>query len=113
MADVRSLAGVLTQAEVESEMDRLIGVMGQRTDELARRAMEASEAEVEFKKAYAIAYTQGGGPVKDREQVATLATLELLREHKRALALERSAQEALRTIARALDVLRTISANVR
>lgn len=111
--EVPAASGVLTQSEVEAEMNRLLGVMEARTVELARLTMEASEAEVEFKKSYALVYTQGAGPVKDREQVATLASLDALRDYRRKDALMKSAQEALRTIRAALDVLRSISANVR
>lgn len=114
--DVRALATegmVLTQGEVELEIDRLLGLMGERTDELAQLSVRASESETDYKRRFATEFIRSTGTVKDREQLATLNAIEEFGGYKRADALLRSGQESLRTIRAALDALRTISANVR
>jgi len=114
--DVRALATegmVLTQGEVELEIDRLLGLMGERTEELAQLSVRASEAETEYKRSFAEAFIRATGTVKDREALATMNAIEQFATHKHADALLRSGQESLRTIRAALDALRTVSANVR
>jgi hypothetical protein len=104
---------VLSLADVEAEIQRLVGAMEAATDEFAELGTKAGEAEVAYKRAHAFAYLAADGPVVSREAQADLGAADELLARRYAEVAFDACKERLRTIRTALDACRTIAANAR
>lgn len=103
----------LTQAEVESEMMRLSALLEDNTYHLAGLAQDAAQAEADFKRDWAKAFLAATGAVRLRESEADLATERAFFNQQLAKGAEKAKRELLYSLRAQLDVLRSISANVR
>lgn len=113
----------LTQAEVEGEISRLSSAMEDALDQLARNAIDAAEAEAEYKIKYAQKLLQAGGlegsgrggrtTVDEREAIALGQCEPEFRARLIKEAHHGVSQEKLRTMRSQIDALRTIAANIR
>ena len=92
-----------------SEIDRLSGLLELRTDEYRVLAVEAAEAEVDYKKSYAMALLKADGTVAERDAQATLTSDEALRKRRCAEATRDSCLEAMRSIRAQLSALQTLA----
>ncbi len=94
---------------VSSEIERLIGLLELRTDEFRALAVEAAEAEVDFKKAWAIAILKSKeGTVAEREAAATLSSDEELRKRRASEAVRDSCLESMRSLRAELSALQSL-----
>lgn len=109
----RDPSRVLSQLDVENEMLRLSETLEKETHAHADLAEEAAQAEADFKRAWARAYLRAEGTQKTREALADEQTGDELQLHLTKKGLERAKREALYSLRAQLDVLRSISANVR
>lgn len=103
----------IIQVDIESEILRLSGLAEKVTQELAKRAKAAAEADVAYKVAHAKALLLAEGPQYVRDAEATVQTSRELSEKRATEALLLSAQEAGRNYRAQLDSLRSINANHR
>lgn len=103
----------IAQVDIESEILRLSSLAEKVTQELARRAKAAAEADVAYKVAHAKALLLAEGPQYVRDAEATVQTSRELSEKRATEALLLSAQEAGRNYRAQLDSLRSINANHR
>lgn len=103
----------LTPTQTEAELRRLAHKLEERTDALALLLMEAAEAEVAYRVAYAKALVQAEGTVPVREALATITAEALLRERKRAEAVGDACREAVRSLRDQLSAVQSVNANVR
>lgn len=103
----------IIQVDIESEILRLSGLAEKVTQELAKRAKAAAEADVAYKVAHAKALLLAEGPQYVRDAEATVQTARELAEKRATEALLLSAQEAGRNYRAQLDSLRSINANHR
>ncbi len=92
-----------------SEIERLIGLLELKTDEYRVYAVEAAEAEVDYKKAFALALLRADGSVAQREAEATLKADEELRKRRAAEAVRDSCLEAMRSLRAQLSALQTLA----
>lgn len=93
-----------------SEIERLIGLLELRTDEYRVFAVEAAGAEVDYKKAHAIAVLKSKeGTVAEREAAATLSSDEELRKRRSAEAVRDACLEAMRSLRAQLSALQTLA----
>lgn len=104
---------MITPAEVEAELQRLVARLEEATGELAAFGRSAGEAEVAHKVAFAQAFLTAAGPVATREQVAIAATELPLLTRRFAEAALQAQREVLSTIRTQIDAVRTIAANIR
>lgn len=104
---------MLTQAAVESEMERLIGAADSVAHDVAERAEEAARAEHAYKVAHARALLGASGTVAERDAKALLVCEVEHLARKIADARLLAAQETNRTIRAQLDALRSVNASVR
>lgn len=104
---------MLTQAQVERELSRLIEAAEEQAHNIAELAEEAARAEVVFKIAYSKALLKAEGTVEVRKALATVATDTELLDHKIADARLLAGQEASRSIRASMDALRSVNATVR
>lgn len=105
---------MLSQVEIEGELQRLTDRLEIQTEKLAELAVRAAEAEVAYKFEYAKVFVGiEGAAMMLREQESMLATAPLRREWKVADALHDSQLEAIRTIRAQLDSLRSILSSVK
>ena len=104
---------MLSQEQVESEIVRLSSLAEKVTTAMARRAVDAAEADAAYKCAFAKALLQTEGTVAEREAQATVATQNEYREYRITDARFKAAQEAGRNYRAQLDALRSINANLR
>lgn len=104
---------MLTQGQVEREMERLISAADEVAHDIATRAAEAARAEHEYKIAHAKALLRAEGAVALREAQALLAVESEHLARKVADARLLAAQETARTIRAQLDALRSVNATVR
>lgn len=104
---------VLTQAEVEGEILRLMGELETRTEGLADLATNAAETSVNFKVAWARAFLGCEGPMDVRRATAGVETEQVALLSETSQALYQAAKEGLNSLRVQIDALRTISANVR
>lgn len=104
----------ISPAEVEGEILRLSALLETVTEAQADLGMNAGEAEVAYKVAYAKAMLRADGDTaKDREAQATIWTEAELRGRKISEAMHSVNVEQCRTIRAQLDALRTLAANAR
>ena len=103
----------LTQAEIESEMMRLVGLLEEETETFEALAQQFAENEAEFKATWAKHYLQGEGSIRHREAGADYATSEVLYQYKISEALVKAKRERLLSLRISIDALRTLNANVR
>lgn len=107
----------ITQVEVESEILRLSDLLERKTESLAVLGRAAAEAEVAYKRAYAVAYLKAGlerkVPVAEREATATVQTADALLVRRTAEVSYEAAREMCRTIRENLQGLRSLNANIR
>lgn len=105
---------MLTQAEVEEQIQNLLQRLEEGTRTLASLAVAQARSEVEFKRSFALAYTGiRDGAQELRKQQATLVSIDLFERHRLDSAVHATQQELLRTLRSELDALRTIAANIR
>ena len=105
---------MLTQAEVEGQIQYLLDRLEEGTRDLARMAVDQARSEVEYKRNFAVAYTGiREGAQELRKQQATLVSIDLFERHRLDSAVHSTQQELLRTLRSELDALRTIAANIR
>lgn len=104
---------MLTQADVERELARLVQASEDVAHDIAARAEEAARAEHTYKIAYAKALLRAEGTVALREAQALLAVEAEHLGRKVADARLLAAQETARTIRAQLDALRSVNATVR
>lgn len=104
---------MLTQADVESELERLTDALEKTTFQLAEQMEKYGRAEVDFKRAFALAFTKAEGAMDLREQIAVLETADERMAWRMAEARKDGTQELCRTFRNQIDALRTIGANVR
>ncbi len=91
-----------------SEIERLIGLLELRTDEYRVYAVEAATAEVDYKKAFALALLRADGSVAQREAEATLKADEELRKRRAAEAVRDSCLEAMRSLRAQLSAYQSL-----
>ena len=101
------------QVDIEAEILRLSARAEHITQEIAKRARAAAEADVTYKVAHAKALLLAEGPQYIRDAEATGQTAVEYRERRGTEALLLSAQEAGRNVRAQLDALRSINANHR
>lgn len=104
---------MLTQAQVEGELHRLVTAAEDVAHDVAARAEDAARAEHAFKIAYAKALLNADGPVVVKESKALLDCEGEHLARKVADARLLAAQETARTIRAQLDALRSVNATVR
>lgn len=104
---------MLTQSQCENEIMRLVERMDELTNELARLAEEAAEAEAVHKVSYAQSFLRAEGSITQREQEAIIRTHTLFKDRKIKEALYASCKQSLSTLDTAINALRTIAANIR
>lgn len=104
---------MLSQEQVESEITRLSGLAEKVTTEMARRAVDAAEADADYKCSFAKALLQTEGTVAERDAQATVATQKEYRDYRIADARFKAASEAGRNFRAQLDAMRSINANLR
>lgn len=104
---------MLTQGQVEAELERLKDAAGDVALDVAARAEEAARAEVAYKLGFAKALLRAEGTVAIRESQALLAVGQEYLARKIADAKLLAAQETARTIRAQLDALRSVNATVR
>lgn len=104
---------MLAQAEVEQEIIRIAALAEKVTQEIAKRAVYAAEADAAYKTGHAQAYLKADGPVAERDALAAVETQALYRDKRVAEARLLSAQEAGRNYRAQLDSLRSINSNLR
>lgn len=104
---------MITPAEVEAELQRLMERLEEATVQMAAFGQEAGEAEVAHKVAFAQAFLRSDGPVATREQLAVVATAEPMLRRRIADAKLQAQRELLNTIRTQIDAVRTIAANIR
>ncbi len=92
-----------------SEIERLIGLLELRTDEYRVLAVDAAQAEVDYKKAHAIAHLKATGTVSEREAQATLSADEELRKRRSSEAVRDACLEAMRSLRAQLSALQTLA----
>lgn len=103
----------IAQVDIEAEILRLSALAEKVTQELARRARAAAEADATYKVAHAKALLLADGPQYVRDAEATVKTETELIEKRSTEALLLAAQEAGRNYRAQLDALRSINANHR
>lgn len=103
----------IPQVQIETEIMRLAGLAESVTQELAKRARAAADADVAYKVAHAKALLAAEGPQYVRDAEATVRTEDVYRERKISDARLLAAQEAGRNYRAGLDGLRSINANHR
>jgi hypothetical protein len=103
----------LNQIEIESEILRLLDMLEEETGQYARLAEDEASKEARYKVAWATAYLNAAGPVKEREAQADLATGKVYELTRVADALVRAKRERLTSLRTGLDSLRTLAANLR
>ncbi len=91
-----------------SEIERLIGLLELKTDEYRVYAVEAAEAEVDYKKSFALALLRADGSVAQREAEATLKADEELRKRRAAEAVRDSCLEAMRSLRAQLSAYQSL-----
>ncbi len=104
---------MLTQSQVEAELERLVGAADTVAHDIAARAEEAARAEHAYKIGYATALLRCEGTVALREAQALLSVEQEHLARKIADAKLLAAQETARTIRAQLDALRSVNATVR
>ena len=104
---------MLTQADVERELERLVGAADTVAHDIADRAEAAARAEHGYKIASARALLASDGPVAVKEAKALLVCEDEHLARKIADARLLAAQETARTIRAQLDALRSVNATVR
>ena len=104
---------VLSQAEVESELERLMARLEEQTEEHTRLAQDQAQAEVAWKRVWALCYLGEKGPVEERKQRAQVRCGIEYEAYRLTSAELEAVKQAIYTTRTQLDVLRTISANVR
>jgi hypothetical protein len=96
-----------------AENVRLSEMAEKVTTELARRAVDAAEADRAYKCAFAKALLQSEGTVAERDAQASIATQDEYRAHRIADARFKAASEAGRNYRAQLDALRSVNVNLR
>jgi hypothetical protein len=104
---------MLSQAEVEEEMQRLAGLCEKVTHEITRRGVAAAEADAAYRLAQAEAYLVAEGTVAEREAHSVVATQQAYRDRRIAEARLEGAKEAGRNYRAQLETLRSINSNLR
>lgn len=104
---------MLTQGQVEAELERLVGAADVVAHDIAARAEDAARAEHAYKIAHAKALLRAEGAVALREAQALLAVESEHLARKIADARLLAAQESARTVRAQLDALRSVNATVR
>jgi len=104
---------VLTQADVERELERLVHEADTCAHDIAQRAEAAGRAEHAYKVAHAKAMLRAEGAMALREAQALLAVEDQHLARKIADAHLMATQEKARTIRAQLDALRSVNATVR
>jgi carboxypeptidase C (cathepsin A) len=87
--------------------------IGRELDDLSRKIEHLDHAAVawsEHRKAYATAYVNGTGSIKDREQAAVLAVEEQRLEAEVADQMTRAAKERIRVLRDRLEIGRSLNA---
>lgn len=100
-------------ARVDAEIERLVGLLEEATNEYAKLAREEAEARARRDIARAKAYFLAEGTIPEREASALLAVEEEEFAYRRAEALADVQREKLRSLREQLGALRTIAANLR
>lgn len=104
---------MLTQGQVEAELERLVTAADAVAHDIAERAEEAARAEHAYKIASARALLASDGPVAVKEAKALVICENEHLARKIADAKLLAAQETARTIRAQLDALRSVNATVR
>lgn len=93
-----------------SEIERLIGLLEERTDDYRDLAVQAAQAEAAHKKGYAIALLNAtDGPVAQREATASLKVDDLFLARRCAEATRDACLEAMRSLRAQLSALQTLA----
>jgi hypothetical protein len=104
---------VISPANIDREIVRLVNEMEKETDDYAYKIMEAAESEAAYKAEWAKWFITGVGTVAIREQLANRETAGLYEQRKMKEALAQATKEKLLSLRHAIDALRTLAANVR
>lgn len=113
---------MLTQVQIEAEIERLSALLEQATDEYAANLSKQAEAEVNYKRkqAHGVIAHANSSALGQTRLTATERDARLFLQHqeeyatlKILTALVESLKEAMRTYRHQLDALRTLAANVR
>jgi hypothetical protein len=104
---------MLSQEQVEAEIVRLSGLAEKVTTAMARRAVDAANADATYKCEFAKALLQTEGTVAEREAQATIATQNEYRAYRITEAKFKTASEAGRNYRAQLDALRSLNTNLR
>lgn len=111
------MTGIVTQANIESEILRISGILEEQTGEFQDAIRSARHAEADYRLAFAKAFVRHRVTDKVAEKTAEHMALidceDLLYERKRTEGLERHLEEQLRSLRAQLDAVRTLAANVR
>lgn len=103
----------ITPADVEAEIVRLSALLDTATTEIARRARDAAEKHVAYKRSEAVAYLHASGSIPERKAQALTATADEFLASEVADARVLAAREAAHNTRSQLDALRSVAANVR
>ena len=92
-----------------SEIERMISLLEERTDEYRKLAVDAANYEVAHKRAYAIALLRAEGTVSEREAEATLKAGDELHLRRSAEATRDACLEMMRSLRAQLSALQTLA----
>lgn len=92
-----------------SEIERLASLLELRTDEYRAYAVEAAEADVAYKRAYAVALLRAQGTVSERGAEATLKAADELTRRRTTEATRDACLEAMRSLRAQLSALQTLA----
>lgn len=95
------------------EILRFVGLLEDRTDELAGRAQLAAESEANHKAMWAAEFLKAEGTEAKRKAEADVATHKLYMTRKIEEGLYQSCKESCNSLRAQLDAMRSISANIR
>lgn len=104
---------VLTPHQVESKLRAVINAMDEAVDSLHDLSIEAAEAEVDHKVAWAKELLTAVGPMDVRKATAEVACEVLFRRRRIAEAVRDACQERNRSLRSELSALQSLAANVR
>lgn len=107
------LPRTMTAVEIEQELVRVLDLLEQATYDYRELSEQAAKAHSFYKGLYWEEYLKAEGAVREREALAGMATRGRYKEDQLAEGAVKAQRELLTSLRTRVDILRTLSANVR
>jgi len=91
-----------------NEIERLCALLGERTDEFRKLAVESAHAEVAYKRSYAVEFLRAEGTGPMREATATVKADEEHAARKNAEAVRHACLESMRSLRAQISALQSL-----